>query len=197
VKKVAVDMVWHVPSGFSDDEMIDELHPTCFSSCLWCDWRLNARHSYTPGSENGFVDVETFSNDVIEVQKDVTDSVAAPSAEGATSQVSALKDRASPEFPDDLERTMQRGDDPIDDLPLVESREELPEGQDLSPSVASFNEGFGTSFRGELLSVSREMAVAGGGASKLLLLWNLSEFMHETRGGAYTKKKSQLTGDPS
>jgi hypothetical protein len=77
--------------------------------------------------------------------------------------------------------------DPIENLPVVETHEELPEGQDPSPSIAAFNESFGTSYRGELLSVSREMVVAGGGASKLLLLWNSSKFVDETGGEASTQ----------
>jgi hypothetical protein len=81
-----------------------------------------------------------------------------------------------------LERTVQREEDPIENLPMVETREELPEGQDPSLSVAAFNESFGTSYRGELLSVSCEMAVARGGASKLLLLWNSSKFVDEIGG---------------
>jgi hypothetical protein len=81
-----------------------------------------------------------------------------------------------------LERTVQIKEDPIENLPMVETREELPEGQDPSPSVAAFNKSFGTSYKGDLPSVSREMAVAGGGASKLLLLWNSSKFMDETGG---------------
>jgi hypothetical protein len=92
---------------------------------------------------------------------------------------------------------VQRSGDAVDDLPLVETREEIPERQDPSPSIDAFNESFGTSFRGELLSVSREMAIVGGGASKLLLLWNSPEFVDETGGEASTKKKSRLTGDPS
>jgi hypothetical protein len=63
---------------------------------------------------------------------------------------------------------------------VIKTHEELPEGQDPSPSIAAFNESFGTSYRGELLSVGHEMAVAGGGASKLLLLSNLSKFVDET-----------------
>jgi hypothetical protein len=43
---------------------------------------------------------------------------------------------------------MQRSDDPVDNLPLVETREELPEGQDPSPSVAAYNESFSMSYRG-------------------------------------------------
>jgi hypothetical protein len=60
VKKISIAIIQCVPSAFSDDEMTDELHPTGFSSCLWCDLRFNVRRSYTLGSENEFVDVETF-----------------------------------------------------------------------------------------------------------------------------------------
>jgi hypothetical protein len=55
-----------------------------------------------------------------------------------------------------LELTVQRGDDPVKNPFLVERREELPEGQDPS-SVIAYNESFGTSFRGELLSVRGEV----------------------------------------
>jgi hypothetical protein len=54
-----------------------------------------------------------------------------------------------------LERIVQRKEDPIENHLVVETREELLD----SPSVAAFNESFGTSYRGELLSVSRKMAV--------------------------------------
>jgi hypothetical protein len=66
--------------------------------------------------------------------------------------------------------TVQRGENPVEDFPLIETREELPEGQDPSPSVAAFNKSFGTSHRDELLSVSCEMVVAGDVVFKLLLL---------------------------
>jgi hypothetical protein len=137
VNKVVVSTVRRVPSTFSDDEMAGDLHPRGFSSFLWCDLSLNVRRNCTPGFENEFVDVESFSDDVAEVQKDITDVVAATEAEGTTSQVSALKDRASPEFTEDLERTVQRREDPIENFPVVETREELPEGRDPSPSVAA------------------------------------------------------------
>jgi hypothetical protein len=83
VKKISVATVQRVPSAFSDDEMTEELRPTCFSSCLWCDLRFNVRRSYTTGSENEFVDVETFSDDVLEVQEAPTGSVAAVNAEAS------------------------------------------------------------------------------------------------------------------
>jgi hypothetical protein len=117
--------------------MAGDLRPRGFYSYLWCDLRLNVRRNCTPGFENEFVDVESFSDDVAEVQKDITDVVAATEAEGTTSQVSALKDRASPEFTKDLDRTVQRREDPIENFAMVETREELPEGQHPSPSVAA------------------------------------------------------------
>jgi hypothetical protein len=73
--------------------------------------------------------------------------------------------------------TVQRGENPVENIPLIDTREDLPEGQDLSPSIATFNKSFGTLYRGELLSVGREMAVAGDGASKILLLWNTYKFI--------------------
>jgi uncharacterized protein YktA (UPF0223 family) len=60
VKNVVVSTVQRIPSAFSDDETTDDLRPTGFSSCLWCDLRFNVRRSCTPGFENKFVDVETF-----------------------------------------------------------------------------------------------------------------------------------------
>jgi hypothetical protein len=101
---------------------------------------LNVCRSCTPGSENEFVDVESFSDDVAEVQKDVTDVVAVAETEGTTSQVFALKDRAFPKFIEDLERTLQRREDVTENLPVVETREELPEGQNPSPSVSTQRE---------------------------------------------------------
>jgi wyosine [tRNA(Phe)-imidazoG37] synthetase (radical SAM superfamily) len=80
--------------------MTDEPHLTCFSSCLWCNLRFNVRRSYTPGSENEFVDVETFSDEVLEVQEAPTSLVVGTDA--SPSQASALKDGASPEFNEDL-----------------------------------------------------------------------------------------------
>jgi hypothetical protein len=68
MRKIVVAIVRRIPSAFSNDEMTDELRPIGFSSCLWCDLRFNVRRSCTPGSENEFIDVETFSDDVLEVQ---------------------------------------------------------------------------------------------------------------------------------
>jgi hypothetical protein len=66
--------------------------------------------------------------------------------------------------------TVHRGENPMQNVPLVETREDLPKGQDPSPSIVAFNKSFGTSCRGELLSVGCEMASVGDGASTLLTL---------------------------
>jgi hypothetical protein len=41
----------------------------------------------------------------------------------------------------------------VQNPPLIETHEDLPEGQDPSPSMLAFNKSFGTSYREELLSV--------------------------------------------
>jgi hypothetical protein len=179
VKKVVVAEVRHVPSTF-DDDVIVEPSRKGFFSYLWRDFRSRS----TPGSENEFVDVESFSDDVTEVQMKVTTPVVAADVGDAVPQPFGPQDEASLEFTRELEMTVHRGENPVKNVPLVETREDLPEGQDPSPSIAAFNKSFGTSYRGELLSVGCEMAAAGGGASKLLTLWNSSAFMDEIREGA-------------
>jgi hypothetical protein len=196
VKKIVVSTVRRVPSTFSDDEMIDELRPTGFSSCLWCDLRFNVRHSCTPGSENEFVNVETFSDDVLKVQEALTSSVVVDDdAKANPSRASTSEDKASPKFDKTLERTVQRSGDPVEDLPLIETHEELPEGQDPSPSVVAFNESFSASFTGELLNVSGEM-----------LLWMVVLLSFPCYGSPLNlwmkqereyRKKSRLTGETS
>jgi hypothetical protein len=63
---------------------------------------------------------------------------------------------------------------------LIEIREDLPEGQDPSPSVAAFNKSFGTSYHGELLSVGYEEAGIGDCASKILTLRKLPTLINKT-----------------
>jgi hypothetical protein len=89
--------------------------------------------------------------------------------------------------------TVHRGENPVQNVLLVETHEDLPEDQDASPSIFAFNKSFGTSYRGELLSVGCEMAVAGDGASKLLTLWNSSEFMDEIGEGASKQAPQPLS----
>jgi hypothetical protein len=183
VKKVAVAEVRRVPSAF-DDDVIAEPSRKGFFSCLWPVVRFNVRKHCTPGCENEFVDIETFSDDVAEVQKEVMAPVVAAGAGDAVPQPYGLQDEASPEFTRELEMTVHRGENPVQNVPLVETREDLPEGQDPSPSIATFNKSFGTSYQGELLCVACKTAAAGDGGSKLLMLWNSSEFMDETGEGA-------------
>jgi hypothetical protein len=80
--------------------------------------------------------------------------------------------------------TIHKGENPVQDVPLLETREDVPEGQDPSPSVVAFNKSFGTSYRGELLSVSYEVTGIGGGASKILTLWKSPTLINETGEGA-------------
>jgi hypothetical protein len=80
--------------------------------------------------------------------------------------------------------TIHKGENPIQDVPLIETREDLPEGQHPSPSVAAFNKSFGTSYRGELLSVGYDVASTGGGASRILTLWKSPTLINETGEGA-------------
>jgi hypothetical protein len=75
------------------------------------------------------------------------------------------------------------GNEPIQDVALLETREDLPEGQDPCPSVAAFNKSFGTSHRGELLSVGCELARNKGGAPRVLTLWKSSALIDETGEG--------------
>jgi hypothetical protein len=190
VKKIAAAKVQRVPSIFDDDTIVEPSRKGFFS-CLWPDLRFDVRRRCTPGSENEFVDVDTFSDDVVEVQKEVTTPFVAADARGAVPQPSGSQDEASPKFTRELEMTVHRGENPVENVPLIETREDLAEGQDPSPSTAAFNKSFGTSYQGELLSVGYEMAAAGDGAIKLLMLWNSSEFMDESGEGA-PKQAPQL-----
>jgi uncharacterized protein YktA (UPF0223 family) len=184
VKKVAVAEVRRVPSAFDDDMIVEPSHKGFFS-CLWPDLRFDVRRHCTPGSENEFVDVETFSGDLAEVRKEVTAPVAAAAiAEVAYPQPYGPQDEASPKFTKDLEMTIHRGESPVQNVPLVKTCEDLPEGQDPSPSIVALNKSFGTSYRGELLSVSCEKVAVGDDASNILTLWNSSKFMVETGEGA-------------
>jgi hypothetical protein len=131
------------------------------------------------------VDVETFSDDVAEVRKEVTAPVAAAAADEVVDpQPSDPQDKASPEFTKELEMTVQRGESPVQNAPLAETHEDLLEGQDPYPSIATFNESFGTSYRGELLSVCCERADAWFVPSKLLTLWYSSKIVDGTGEGA-------------
>jgi hypothetical protein len=63
VKKIVVAEVRRVPSTF-DNGMIVKPSQKGFFSFLWPDLRFDVRRHCTPGSENEFVDVETFADNV-------------------------------------------------------------------------------------------------------------------------------------
>jgi hypothetical protein len=143
------------------------------------------------------MDVENFSDDVVEVRKEVTAPVAAIAAdEVADPRPFDSQDKASPEFTKELEMTVHQGKSPAQNVPLVETHEDLLEGQDPSPSMIAFNKSFGTSYRGELLSVGYEKADARDGTSKLLTLWNSSKIMYETGEGASKQASPPLIATP-
>jgi hypothetical protein len=133
------------------------------------------------------VDIDSFSDAAPEVRKDaVPDVVAeAPVVVAVAADVSLpihSRDEASPEFTKELELTIHRGEDPVQNAPLLEVRVVVPEVQAPSPSLAAFNKSFGTSHRGELLSVGFETTNIGSSTSKILTLWKLPALVDETGG---------------
>jgi hypothetical protein len=84
----------------------------------------------------------------------------------------------------------------MQNVPLVDTHEDLPEGQDPSPSIVAFNKSFGTSYQRELLSVGCERADARDGTSDLLTLWNSSKLVDETGEGASEQAPPPLIGTP-
>jgi hypothetical protein len=166
----------------------------------FCFWPLfNFRDNCPSGSENEFVDIYSFSYASPEVRKEAvlavateatvaaeaTVAVEAPAVAEAPADVALSthsRNVASPEFTKDLELTIQRGEDPTEHAPLVEVREVVPEDQAPSPYLAAFNKSFGTSHRGELLSVGFETTGVGSKMSKILTLWKSPVIVDETGG---------------
>jgi hypothetical protein len=181
IKKIASSEVRRVPSAF-DDDFLMEFAQKGFSSWPFLQFYFSARH--TPSSENEFVDIGSFSDVAEEVQKEVvsTAAVEAPTAtvDTAVPQSAQPQEEASPEFMRDLDLTVHKVDEPFQDVALLETREVLPEGQDPSLSVAAFNKSFGTSHRGELLSVGYEVAKNKGGEPRVLTLWKSCALIDET-----------------
>jgi hypothetical protein len=195
VKKITIAEVRCVPSAFDDDVIVEPNHKG-FVPFLWPDLSFNVRRHCTPGSKNELVDVETFSDVVAEVPKEVTTSVAAAAVGVVDPQPPGRQDEASPEFTKELEMTVHKGEDPAHEVPLVETREDLPKDQDPSPLMIAFNKSFGTSYRGELLSVGYEKTDARDGTSKLLTLWNSSKVVDETEEGASKQTSPPLIRTP-
>jgi hypothetical protein len=144
--------------------------------------RFNFHEQHTPGSENEFVDVGSFLDVIPEVRKEIDMTAATNDVVGVAEARPSTE--VSSEFARELEMMIHKGEDPVHDVPLIETRENLPEGQDPSPSVAAFNQSFGTSYHGELLSVGCELAGVGDGASGILTLRKSPILINETGEGA-------------
>jgi hypothetical protein len=182
VKKVASSGVQRVPSAFDDNPFVEAASQKV--SCFWPLLRFNFRNNCPSSSENEFVDIDSFSDAVPEVRKDVVPVVAVEAPVAVAADVSLLihsRDEASLEFTKELELTVHRGEDPVQSAPLLEVREVIPEGQAPSPSLAAFNKSFGTSHHGELLSVGFKATSIGSGGSKTLTLWKSPALVDETR----------------
>jgi hypothetical protein len=182
VRKVVSSGVRWVPSAFDDNLFVEAASQK--GSCFWPLLRFNFRENCPSGSENELVDIDSFSDAAPEVRKNVVpDATAEPpvtATAAAVSQSVHPRDEASPEFTKELELTIHRGEDPVQGAPLLEIREIVPEGQAPSPSLAAFNKSFGTSHRGELLSVGFEAASIESGASKILTLWKSPTLVDKT-----------------
>jgi hypothetical protein len=206
VRKVSSVGVRRVPSAFDDDAFVE-----ADSQKGFCFWPLfNFRDNCPSGSENEFVDVDSFSDVAPEVRKEaVPDDAAEPAVEAevtvpteapVAAEVSAVdisqpapsRDEASPEFAKELELTVQRGEHPTEHAPLVEVREVVPEDQTPSPSLAAFNKSFGTSHRGKLLSVGFETTSVGSKTSKILTLWKSSMMLMNQEGRVRDNLKELL-----
>jgi hypothetical protein len=143
------------------------------------------------------VDVETFLDDIADVQKGAIAPVAAVVADKvADPRPSGSQDRASPEFVKELEMTVHRGGSPVQNAPFVETHEDIREDQDPSPSMIAFNKSFGTFHWGELLSVGYEKADTRDGTSKFLTLWESSKFVDKTGEGSSKQASPPLIGTP-
>jgi hypothetical protein len=163
-----------------------------FSS--WPFLIFNFNEHCTLGSENEFVDIDSFLDGVAKVAKEVETSAAA--VETADPQPVNRQDEASPEFKKELEMTVHKGEDLSPEVPFVETRENLPKDQEPSPSMIAFNKSFGTSYWGELLSIGYEQADTRDGTSKLLTLWKSSKIVGETGEGPSMQKSPPLIGTP-
>jgi hypothetical protein len=146
------------------------------------------------------VDIDSFSDAAPEVRKEavLVTAAAAPVAAEAPAAAETIvaievpaanvslptrtRDEASPECTKELELTVQRGEDLVERAPLLKVREVVPEDQAPSPSLAAFNKSFGTSHRGELLSVGFKITSVGSKTSKILTLWKSPVLVDETRG---------------
>jgi hypothetical protein len=195
VKKVVSSGVWRVPSAFDDDLFTE---PEQKGSFFWPLLRFDFREHCPSGSKSEFMDIDSFSDAAPEVRKEIIpDAAAEPSPvapEVAISQPAGPVGDASAEFIKELELTIHKGEDPVPNVPSVEVRESVPEGQDPSPSVAAFNKSFGTSHRGEFLSVGCEVTKNKDGTSRILTLWESPALIDETGEEGSDESRETLEG---
>jgi hypothetical protein len=92
------------------------------------------------------VDIDSLEDVGTEVVKEVGTSAAAAAVGTVGPQPSGRQDVGSPKFTKELVMTVHKGEDPAPEVPFVETRENLPEDQDPSPSMIAFNKSFGTSY---------------------------------------------------
>jgi hypothetical protein len=182
VKKVVSSGVRQVPSAFDDDIFTE---PERKGSFFWPLLRFDFHEHCPSGSESEFMDIDSFSDAAPEVRKeiipDAADEPSAAAPEAVISQPADLVGEASAEFIRELELTIHKDEDPVANVPLVEIRESVPEGQDPSPSVTAFNKSFGTSHHGELLSVGYEVTKNRDDTPpRILTLWESPALIDET-----------------
>jgi hypothetical protein len=119
VKKVVSAEVWGVPSAFDDNLFMETVIQK--GSYFWPLLRFNFREHCLSGSENEFVDIDSFSDGGPEVRKEVIPDAAADLPVSATVaaplQCVHPRDEASPEFTKELELTVHRGEDPVQGAP--------------------------------------------------------------------------------
>jgi hypothetical protein len=160
------------------------MEPELKGSFFWPLLRFDFHEHCPSGSKSEFVDIDSFSDAAPDVRKEVIpDAAAEPSAvapEAVISQPADPVGEASAEFIRELELTIHKDEDPVTNVPLVEVRESLPEGQDPSASIAAFNKSFGTSHCGELLSVGCEVTKNRDGTPRILTLWESPALIDET-----------------
>jgi hypothetical protein len=139
MKKVVSSKVRRVPSAFDDNLFMEPASQK--GSYFWPLLRFNFREHCPSDSENEFVDIDSFSDTAPEVQKEVIPDAAVEPPVTATvatiPQSVHPHDEPSPEFTKELELTIHRGEDLVQDAPLLEIREKVPKGQAPSPSLAA------------------------------------------------------------
>jgi hypothetical protein len=82
LSKVVSSEVWRVPSAFDDNLFMEPVSQK--GSYFWPLLRFNFREHYPSGSENEFVDIDSFSDAAHEVQKKVVPDAATEPPVNAT-----------------------------------------------------------------------------------------------------------------